>query len=1082
MHKSQGENENFPKPSSKDELRAFDDEVFISGTRSVQVNLKNRGRTRSIPDLSTLRKKQKAPCKPKFFDKLLNNVRFSKKTKSTGTISSYNDDEDNSEEEDEAIVFGDEKIHCHKSIEEITLVEVDGSLLQQLEEDIKNKKIFSETLDKSKQDSDETCQNADLEKSDSVENTNSDSTKEDEVKIEQKETDNSEVKKRSSSEDSKNLTVKIFERSKSLESEPVALSTPSSPKATAGIVQDRLARFRKLTERGNRDPKTRRSSSVPSSPDLNKKDFLKGDEHFALFKKVQDRFRKNQNMSGDEPLQYGGVSVKAGYVKTLVKQLNRNKTTNGEGISVSPKSASPFNNYGSKISDIKNVNGDDVKEGVSQTPSLNNNRLESPISSTRNSLKSSDCGDTSDTTTSSGQDKTENRESENESGIVSDGISSSGQDKTENREFENESGIVSDGISSINPAKLFDESWSESDTDSLHVTDSDEDISTKQHEPVIQKDSTESKGFTESTEAPKDKIQKIVEELLNTEKAYVQRLKLLVETFQFRVDQENKVHKFLPDEIIPQMFSNVKSIYQFHNDFLLPQIVKRVGNWSSESKIGDMMKDYAPMLKMYTEYVKNFDNAMNLITVWSDKAPRFAAIMKEIQMSPECGSLTLQHHMLEPVQRIPRYEMLLKDYLKRLPEEAADRDDAQVALGLVTNAACHSNEAMKKIDSFNKLLEIVRKIDTNENLISPTRELIREGRIIKISARGGERLERFLILFNDLMLICFEPLLGSYKIRSQLEMDGMEIMERSDKCLRWILEGESIDIPNTFYVKSRQKIIQFLDENANGEPSGWCETIKQTITQYKRRKSQKGDSRKAHRNNEMTDEELGKVAPKWIKDDEVTMCMKCAVKFTALRRRHHCRACGDVVCGRCSSKKMPLHYVDDKLNRVCDDCYLLLRNDVTPTQEKNKKNKDLLHISASDPSVLSGYLHISSDKGKNWHKRWVLIHNKFAMYTFKAHQDPYALTSLALPGHIVEHVEKVEHINREHMFKISHQRSTLFLSSEAAASKKRWMYVLGKVVLAELPEDEDDTSKRDSSHSSSSNDSHENTENDHSYL
>jgi hypothetical protein len=47
-------------------------------------------------------------------------------------------------EEDEAIVFGDEKIHCHKSIEEITSVEVDGSLLQQLEEDIKNKKIFSE--------------------------------------------------------------------------------------------------------------------------------------------------------------------------------------------------------------------------------------------------------------------------------------------------------------------------------------------------------------------------------------------------------------------------------------------------------------------------------------------------------------------------------------------------------------------------------------------------------------------------------------------------------------------------------------------------------------------------------------------------------------------------------------------------------------------------------------------------------------------------------------------------------------------------------------------------------------------------
>lgn len=37
-----------------------------------------------------------------------------------------------------------------------------------------------------------------------------------------------------------------------------------------------------------------------------------------------------------------------------------------------------------------------------------------------------------------------------------------------------------------------------------------------------------------------------------------------------------------------------------------------------------------------------------------------------------CGSLSLQHHMLEPVQRIPRYELLLKDYLKQLPQDSPD--------------------------------------------------------------------------------------------------------------------------------------------------------------------------------------------------------------------------------------------------------------------------------------------------------------------------------------------------------------------------------------------------------------------------
>lgn len=47
------------------------------------------------------------------------------------------------------------------------------------------------------------------------------------------------------------------------------------------------------------------------------------------------------------------------------------------------------------------------------------------------------------------------------------------------------------------------------------------------------------------------------------------------------------------------------------------------------------------------------------------------------QKQDVCGSLTLQHHMLEPVQRVPRYELLLKDYLKRLPADAPDRRDAE---------------------------------------------------------------------------------------------------------------------------------------------------------------------------------------------------------------------------------------------------------------------------------------------------------------------------------------------------------------------------------------------------------------------
>ncbi len=47
---------------------------------------------------------------------------------------------------------------------------------------------------------------------------------------------------------------------------------------------------------------------------------------------------------------------------------------------------------------------------------------------------------------------------------------------------------------------------------------------------------------------------------------------------------------------------------------------------------GDIMKEFAPFLKMYTEYVKNFDHAMNLINNLVAKNSRFAAIVEDIQV------------------------------------------------------------------------------------------------------------------------------------------------------------------------------------------------------------------------------------------------------------------------------------------------------------------------------------------------------------------------------------------------------------------------------------------------------------------
>ncbi|CAG5126385.1 unnamed protein product, partial [Candidula unifasciata] len=69
---------------------------------------------------------------------------------------------------------------------------------------------------------------------------------------------------------------------------------------------------------------------------------------------------------------------------------------------------------------------------------------------------------------------------------------------------------------------------------------------------------------------------------------------------------------------------------------------------------------------------------------------------------------------------------------------------------------------------------------------------------------------------------------------------------------------------------------------------------------------------------------LGSVAPFWIPDAEAVACMMCQGRFTMWKRRHHCRACGKVLCSVCCSQKAYLPYMENKEARVCLECHIQL--------------------------------------------------------------------------------------------------------------------------------------------------------------
>jgi len=61
------------------------------------------------------------------------------------------------------------------------------------------------------------------------------------------------------------------------------------------------------------------------------------------------------------------------------------------------------------------------------------------------------------------------------------------------------------------------------------------------------------------------------------------------------------------------------------------------------------------------------------------------------------------------------------------------------------------------------------------------------------------------------------------------------------------------------------------------------------------------------------------IAPNW---EEGEVCHRCRVQFSTFTRQHHCRACGQVFCGKCSSKScvLPKFGIEREV-RVCDSCF-----------------------------------------------------------------------------------------------------------------------------------------------------------------
>jgi hypothetical protein len=73
---------------------------------------------------------------------------------------------------------------------------------------------------------------------------------------------------------------------------------------------------------------------------------------------------------------------------------------------------------------------------------------------------------------------------------------------------------------------------------------------------------------------------------------------------------------------------------------------------------------------------------------------------------PRSSKLGLASYLILPIQRIPRYQLLLRDLIQHTEPTHHDYSDLQTAEEKIRQVAVHLNEAMKIIDATNELLRV----------------------------------------------------------------------------------------------------------------------------------------------------------------------------------------------------------------------------------------------------------------------------------------------------------------------------------------------------------------------------------------
>ncbi|KAM6461558.1 kalirin isoform 1-T1 [Liasis olivaceus] len=293
----------------------------------------------------------------------------------------------------------------------------------------------------------------------------------------------------------------------------------------------------------------------------------------------------------------------------------------------------------------------------------------------------------------------------------------------------------------------------------------------------------------------------VLNELVQTEKDYVKDLGTVVEGFMKRIEEKGVPEDMKGKDKI--VFGNIHQIYDWHKDFFLAELEKCL---QEHDRLAQLFIKHERRLHMYVVYCQNKPKSEYIV---AECGTYFEEVQQEINQR-----LTLSDFLIKPIQRITKYQLLLKDFLKYSEKAGLECSEIEKAVELMCLVPKRCNDMM----NLGRLQGFEGKLAAQGKLLQQDTFYVTE----QDSGGLSRPKERRVFLFEQIVI--FSELLRKGSLTPGY------LFKRSIKMTYLILEENVDNDPCKFALMNRETSERFILQSANPEiQQAWVQDINQVL-------------------------------------------------------------------------------------------------------------------------------------------------------------------------------------------------------------------------------------------------------------